>query len=359
MTIARSAADVLNGHVALELECKDRLYVNAYVPMLQSGAGASFYFRELRGFPVPSSALMAQMTRSFVASIERFVRDEGLDVFSLCRGERKDARTQERLSKWDGSEGVLYVGKAQERARVRRTERRQNPVSGAGYPWLVSRTAMVDQYHFYLFDADFGPLFVKFCSCFPYNAKLCLNGHEYLKRQLKKQGIGFEDLDNGILRCADADAMQAVAREITLSKIDAQFRKWMARLPADLQPALRGLRKLLAAANRCPAARLRSRRIPPQPCHIRPAPTANAWPHRTRSEDKPMPRNPDRPTNSPVLLPSPPPRPRAGTVRPARQDTAHRSRPHRRTLRPPNRSAQARPKTSGLKCLPDQNLSQL
>ena len=203
--------------------------------MLQSGAGASYYFRELRGFPVPSSALMAPMTRSFVASIERFVRNERLDVVSFRRGERKDARTQERLGKWDGREGVLYVGKAQERARVLRTERRQDPLSGAGYPWLVSRTAMVNQYYFYLFDADFGPLFVKFCSYFPYNAKLCLNGHEYLKRQLTKRGIGFEELDNGILRCADADAMQAIAREITPSKIDALFRKWMARLPHPFQ----------------------------------------------------------------------------------------------------------------------------
>ena len=231
MTIARSAAEVLNGHVSLELECVDRLYLNAYVPILQSGAGVSYYFRDLRGFPVPSSALMAPMTRSFVASIERFARDESLEVVSFRRGERKDAHTQKRLRNWNGSEGVLYVGKAQERARVLRTQRRQDPVSGAGYPWLFPSTAMVNQYYFYVFDGDFGPLFVKFCSYFPFNAKLCLNGHEYLKRQLTKRGIGFEELDNGILHCEDPVAMQAIAREITPSKIDALFRKWLARLP--------------------------------------------------------------------------------------------------------------------------------
>ena len=37
----------------------------------------------------------------------------------------------------------------------------------------------------------------KFSTYFPYNAKLCLNGHEYAKRQLAQRGIGFESLDNG------------------------------------------------------------------------------------------------------------------------------------------------------------------
>ena len=100
---------------------------------------------------------------------------------SIRRGERKYAHTQKRLRNWNGGEGVLYVGKAQERARVLRTQRRQDPVSGAGYPWLFPSTAMVNQYYFYEFDGDFGPLFVKFCSYFPFNAKLCVNGHEYLK----------------------------------------------------------------------------------------------------------------------------------------------------------------------------------
>ena len=139
--------------------------------MLQSGAGVAYYFREMRGFPVPSSALMAPMTRSFVASIERFARDEGLEIVRFSRGERKDARTQERLREWDGREGVLYIGKAQERARVVRTERRQDPATGAGYPWLVASTAMVNHYYVYLFDDDFGPLFVKFLLVLPFQRK--------------------------------------------------------------------------------------------------------------------------------------------------------------------------------------------
>ena len=87
-----------------------------------------------------------QMTRSFVASIERYARDEGFELVRFTRGERKDERTRERLRRWDDREGVLYIGKAQERARVVRTERRQHPETGSWYPWLVASTAMVNQY---------------------------------------------------------------------------------------------------------------------------------------------------------------------------------------------------------------------
>ena len=112
-----------------------------------------------------------------------------------------------------------------------RTERRHDPATGDSYPWLVASTAMVNQFYVYAFDDDFGPFFLKFCSYFPYNAKLCINGHEYLKRQLTKRGIGYESLDNGILRCADPERMQRLADGLTAGKVDALLRKWLARLP--------------------------------------------------------------------------------------------------------------------------------
>ncbi len=230
MNLARSAAAVLDEHATLELECIDRMYLNVHVPMLQTGAGAAWFFRKVRGNPVPSSALMEPMTRRFVAALERFAAREGVDLIRFERGERKDDRTRKYLRDFTGTEGVLYIGKAQEKARVVRTERRHDPVTGP-YPWLASSTAMVNHYHVYLVDEDFGPLFIKFCSYFPYNAKLCINGHEYLKRQLAKRGVAFEALDNGIASCADPALMRELAAGLDAARIDALLRKWLARLP--------------------------------------------------------------------------------------------------------------------------------
>ena len=84
-----------------------------------------------------------------------------------------------------------------------RTEKRRNPQTGQSYPWIVRSTAMVNHYYFYGVDEDFGPFFLKFCSYFPYNGRLYLNGHEYAKRQMSRKKIPYEALDNGVQSCGD------------------------------------------------------------------------------------------------------------------------------------------------------------
>ena len=96
----------------------------------------------------------------------------------------------------------MFVGRAQEKTRLFRTEKRRD-AHGDSYPWIVKTTGLVNQFYFYCVDADFGPFFLKFCSYFPYNAKLCINGNEWAKRQADKAGIGFTALDNGFAAVDD------------------------------------------------------------------------------------------------------------------------------------------------------------
>lgn len=231
MSVAPNAAEILNRHVELELECADRLYLNLYVPILQAPGGITYFWTEHRGYKFASSALMAPMTRAFVDKVERFVAREGIDVVAFRKGRRKDDIAHDYLAKFDAEEGVLFVGKAQEKTKVVRTERRYNPTTGAPYAWLVHSTAMVNQYYFYCVDKNFGPFFIKFSSYFPYNGRLCINGHEYLKRQLEKRGVAFEALDNGIRSCENEKLMQKLADELTPEKIDRFARKWFRKLP--------------------------------------------------------------------------------------------------------------------------------
>ena len=210
MSLSRSVADVLREHVTLEVECIDRMYLNAYVPGLQYESGVAAFFRKHRGQPVASSALMAPMTEGFVAAIHAFVHAQGVPLITFEKGQRKDDVMAEHLARFTAPEGVVFVGRAQEKARVLRTEKRRNPTTGQAYPWLVRSTAMVNHFYFYAVDRDFGPFFLKFSTYFPYTAKLCLNGHEYVKRQLAQRGIPYEALDNGIASCADPRRLQAL-----------------------------------------------------------------------------------------------------------------------------------------------------
>jgi hypothetical protein len=140
-------------------------------------------------------------------------------------------------SHFSSSEGVVFVGKAQEKASVFRTEKRRHPDTGRSYPWIVRSTALVNQYYFYCQDCDFGPFFLKFCSYFPDNAKLCLNGHEYAKCQLRQAGVGFEALENGFVSCEDPRRLQAIADGLSAEKIEALFRKWLRLLPQPFLPS--------------------------------------------------------------------------------------------------------------------------
>ena len=236
MSIPRSVAEVLREHVVLEVEAIDRMYLNVYVPHLQSVGAVVGYLRVHRGQRFASTTAVTPMTEAFVRNIDQFINHEGVDLVAFQKWQRKDDVTQKYLRRFTQCEGVLYVGKAQEKARVMRTERRRSRHTGGTYPWIVESTAMVNHYYFYCVDEDFGPFFLKFCSYFPYNAKLCINGHEYLKRQLAKRGVAFEALDNGIKSCADPKLMQRVCDELSAGKIDRLLRKWLKRLPHPFPP---------------------------------------------------------------------------------------------------------------------------
>jgi hypothetical protein len=231
MSVSQSVATILRDRVTLEVESFDRLYLNLYVPRLQRVPGVVGFFRDHRGQPIASSALMAPISARFVAAIKAFAEREGVPLVDFKRGERKDDIAKERLARFSGHEGVLFVGRAQEKVGVFRTEKRRNPTTGRPYAWIVRSTAIVNQFYVYAVDADFGPFFLKLSSYFPYTGRLCLNGHEYAKRQLAKEGIAYEALDNGFRSCAAPERLQAICDGLTPERIETLLRKWLARLP--------------------------------------------------------------------------------------------------------------------------------
>src|SRR4029077_5192713 len=168
MSVPRTVAEVLRRHVTLEVEGIDRMYLNVFQPKLQSERGVATFFRFHRGQLFASSALMDPMTKAFIAGVERFVRENQIPFLTLAKGQRKDEIAAEYRARFRQDEGILFVGKAQEKTPVFRPEQRRNPDTGKKYPWIVRSTAMVNHFYFYGIDADFGPFFLKFCTYFPY-----------------------------------------------------------------------------------------------------------------------------------------------------------------------------------------------
>jgi hypothetical protein len=226
----KTVAELQQKSVVMELECIDRMYLNAYVPKLTSDAGVASFVREHLGYRFASTKQVAEITESFVERIHQFALDEQIPVVRFEKGQRKDDVMKEHLRRFRAEEGVVFIGVAQEKARVPRTVRKKVGEGGT-IPWISSSKAMVNHYYFYGMDGDLGPFFIKFCSYFPYASKVCLNGHEYLKRQLDRRGIAYRPLDNGLAWCEDVVAAQRLCDGFSEVKIEAFYRKWLRRLP--------------------------------------------------------------------------------------------------------------------------------
>lgn len=236
MIVPKNVAELQQENVLFELECIDRMYLNLYVPQLTSAGGVAAYFRGYKGHRFASTKDAAALTEGFRRQVFDFADRHDIAIVRFQKGMRKDEVMQKRLRKFKASEGVVFIGIAQEKAKVPRTIRKRFGEGGGTIPWIDYTSAMVNHYYFYCVDRDFGPFFLKFCSYFPYTGKLCINGHEYLKRQLARRGIEFEALDNGLLRCGNPAAAQRLAEGFDEKKIERFLSKWLKVLPHPFPP---------------------------------------------------------------------------------------------------------------------------
>jgi hypothetical protein len=159
VSLPRSVAEIIRDHVTLQVESIDRMYLNVYQPRLQTEKQAACFFRYHRGQPVASSSLMGAMTNNFLDQVDAFVQKHKIPVVLFKKGQRKDDVAAEYRARFAGIEGVLFLGKAQEKVNVFRTEKRSD-ATGKKYAWIVKSTAMVNQFYFYAIDEDFGPFFL-------------------------------------------------------------------------------------------------------------------------------------------------------------------------------------------------------
>jgi hypothetical protein len=229
-------AAIIRHHVSLEVRCIDRLYLHAYAPKLQTSGGLCYFLTDHLGYPIPSPALLKPMRDRLIAAVDRFVERHATPVVEFESGQDKDAIANTHRARFTAREGVVVIGTAQEKLRAFKAHKRRGPQGGVTFDFSRQWVA-VKQYYFYVHDRDGGPAFLKIGTYLPYPVKICLNGHEWVKQQLRRQRIRFESLDNGFLSCADPAALQATCDALGPSDVQAFFDRWSQRLPWPLTPA--------------------------------------------------------------------------------------------------------------------------
>ena len=240
MATVTNINDVLEGHVSLEIECVDRLYLNAYVPKLQVAGQVARFLHDHRGNMLPSPALFEPIGNRFRREVHRFAERRDIPILRLKKpdrtrwDDRKLDHVQPHLdaAEADGRFGVVAIVSAQEFQWVfsGRDSR------GSGFSFFKEQRR-VGVYYFYVLDPDFGPGFIKICTYFPYPAKVWVNGHEWAKRQAAHAGIGFRALANGFATCEAPEELQAICDRFGPDHVQGFFDRWIAAIPVPFTDA--------------------------------------------------------------------------------------------------------------------------
>lgn len=231
-----TSSTILAAHTVLHLRSFDRLFLNLYVPTLQRPEQVSYFLRTPET-PIPSPVLFQRRSDAFVRDLRAYAAAHGAEWLHFARGERKEERMRPYLHAAERAErsGLVAVGIAQERSfgwsfTKTPTERGTN----FGF---VRRSVYVNHYYLYIWDADWGPSFIKLAGYAPWGGRVWLNGHEWLKRQLAARGISFRPLANGLLSVEQPETAQELASRLGPAEVRAYLARWQGELPQPLTAA--------------------------------------------------------------------------------------------------------------------------
>jgi hypothetical protein len=233
-----TVSEVLDGHVSLDLDCLDRLYLHGYLGQLQVG-GQVIQFLTHRGFKVLSAACLQQIGDAFRRRVASFAEASHIPVVELRAADRNIEVMRPYLEKAAaaGRSQVAAIGVAQEPQRVFIARKRDTDPSRPPQFSFDKKDRRVTVYYFCLWDAGFGPAFIKICTYCPWPMKIWVNGHEWAKQQARKAGLPFTELSNGFAACDDPALLQRICDVLQPGTISVFFQRWLSRLPLPLGAA--------------------------------------------------------------------------------------------------------------------------
>jgi hypothetical protein len=227
-------ATLMRDHVTLKCRSIDRIFLQGYVPKLQTVGQVCTFLRWVRNFKVPTSAGFGKIGDQLVKAIHEYAKSHNVPVVYFKKGESKEeiARPFIEAAGREGKDRVVLIGIGQEKTRAWRSwrakghEKKSHPHMEWG-----RQMAYVNHFYFYVWDSEWGPAFWKMNAYAPFPIWIYLNGHEWAKCQLEKVGIKYEALDNGFRWCEKPEALQKICDRLGPGAVKSFFWRWFNRLP--------------------------------------------------------------------------------------------------------------------------------
>lgn len=133
---------------------------------------------------------------------------------------RKEAFIQELIRRDNLDVGLVAVLCVQETCRSVQLR------YGQGRPRLVFALRPQRVLYYYWLDANFGLMYVRLQTWFPYVTQVYVNGHSWLAQQLRQWGIGFQQRDNAFVALDDPARAQQLADKFAQLPWVKQLTRW-------------------------------------------------------------------------------------------------------------------------------------
>ena len=227
-------SDELSSYYAELLEgsydCVDRVVLNAYFPMGQTGGGLRTWWRQLHG---SDANLNDEQLRDMAGTLSRRLRAycarHQVPVIDAEAGQRKHELAEEHLPKDPKFRGLFLVitGNAPAAVwEVKRNARNQIIEVQHRRKWPY-----VKHYYFHLIDAEWGHVTLRMCGYPPFGTQVILNGHEWVERQAVRQKVTVTKSGNCFVEGSDFAQVNRLAallqRESAIGKLAAVCERWI------------------------------------------------------------------------------------------------------------------------------------
>jgi hypothetical protein len=202
------------------------------VQRLQIPVNVVCFFRDQRHQEVDRN-LLRSVARQYHDGVEHYADQHQIPIV------RPQDFSEERRENWVDDYfpnradpfGLGVILTSRENARMAIAEK------STPKPRIDLKNRFVEQYYFSLNDPEFGRAFLRIGPSFPPTSRLCINGHEWLARQLTKEQIAFTQCGNAFVECANPQRLHELADQFSHEHIGPFAHRWLAQLVPTLTPA--------------------------------------------------------------------------------------------------------------------------
>ena len=205
--------------------CFDRIILNGCIlPFLHTERAGTirWFLRTHRHIEQLSRSAFGKISRDYHEWVRGHAQQTGIDIVEPERGIRREDVVEPYFRQLGQRAGIAVILKAREPERVAWHFAKTNQIA------VLRRH--VDLYYFYLNDPQCGRMFLRICPYFPFNISVWLNGHNWLKGQLHKEGIAFRTRENLFVECARPERLQELSDAFAPADIVPTVDAWLSRL---------------------------------------------------------------------------------------------------------------------------------